>query len=35
MSIGKNFTVLDLCCSCTAHIPGKVPDALALADIEF
>ena len=31
--IGKNLIVPDLCCSCIAHIQGKVPDALALKDM--
>ena len=35
MGIGTNLIVPDLCCSCIAHIQGKVPDALALKDIEF
>ena len=35
MDIGKNLIVPDLWCSCSAHIQGKVPDALALEDMEF
>ena len=35
MDIGKNLIVPDLRCSCSAHIQGKVPNALALEDMEF
>ena len=35
VGIGKNLIVPDLCCSCIAHIQGKVPDALALEDMEL
>ena len=35
ISIGKNFIVPDLCCSCVAHIQEKVPGELALKDMEF